>query len=51
MRSLRTVVNLLYRLARLLRDVEVYASGNPRRVARRLRNKVLGRWVGRLFRL
>ena len=51
MRSLRGVVSFLYRLARLLRDVEAFSSGNPRRVARRLRNKVLGRWVGRLFRL
>lgn len=49
--GVRALVSFLYRLARLLRDVEVYSSGNPRRIARRLRNKVLGRWMGRLFRI
>ncbi len=47
MRGLRGTVSLLYRLARFLRDLEVFSSGNPRR----LRNKLLGRWMGRLFRL
>lgn len=51
MRGLRGTVSLLYRLARFLRDLEVFSSGNPRRIARRLRNKLLGRWMGRLFRL
>lgn len=51
MRSLRVLVSFLYRLARLLRDVEVVSSGDPRRIARRLRNELLGRWIGRLFRL
>lgn len=51
MRGLRRTVSFLYRLARFLRDLEVFSSGNPRRIARRLRNKLLGRWMGRLFRL
>jgi len=38
-------------LAGILRDVEVLASGDPRKIVRRARNKVLGRWMGRLFRL
>ena len=45
------LVNLLYRAARRANDVEVLASGNPKRIARRLRNKVLGRTIVRkLFR-
>jgi hypothetical protein len=49
--GVRRLVSFLYRLARLLRDVEVLSSGDPRRIARRVRNKVLGRWMGRVFRL
>lgn len=48
---MRQLVSLLYRLARLLRDLEVLSSGNPRRIARRVRNKLLGRLLGRIFRL
>lgn len=33
----------LYRLARLSRDAEVYSSGNPVRIGRRLKNKFIGR--------
>ncbi|MHB1325808.1 MAG: hypothetical protein ACYDGS_08775 [Thermoleophilia bacterium] len=41
----------LYRLARLSRDAEVIVSGNPKKMARRVKNKVLGRSiVRRLFR-
>jgi len=47
----RQLVRLLYRLTRLLRDVEVLSSGNPRRIARRARNKLLGRLLGPIFRL
>jgi hypothetical protein len=40
----------LYRMARLSRDAEVIASGNPNKMARRLKNKALGRTiVRRLF--
>lgn len=42
----------LFRLARLSRDAEVIASGDPEKMARRIKNKLLGRsLVRRLFRL
>lgn len=45
------LTSLLFRLARLSRDAEVIASGNPKKMARRVRNKALGRTlVRRLFR-
>jgi len=41
----------LYRLARSVNDVEALSSGNPERVARRAKNKLIGRLLGRtLFR-
>lgn len=39
--------NDLFKLARLVRDLEVVASGNPKRLARRLKNLLLGRLLGR----
>jgi len=38
---------MLYRMARLSRDAEVIASGNPKKLARRVKNKVLGRTIVR----
>jgi hypothetical protein len=47
----RNLSSTLYKLSRLSRDVEVYSSGNPARIARRLKNKILGRKVvSRLWR-
>jgi hypothetical protein len=43
----RALVRWLYRLARLGRDVEVLASGDPARICRRLVNKMLGRHLVR----
>ncbi|MGB2875299.1 MAG: hypothetical protein WBB76_07460 [Gaiellaceae bacterium] len=37
----------LYRSARILGDVQALASGKPKRITRRAKNKVLGRALGR----
>jgi hypothetical protein len=45
------LTSFLYRMARLSRDAEVIASGDPKKMARRVKNKMLGRSVvRRLFR-
>lgn len=43
----RSLVSQLYRAARIANDVSVLASGDPNRIARRVRNKVVGRAMGR----
>ena len=43
--------NTLYRLSRAVRDAEIIASRDPKKIARRLKNKWLGRHLGRLWRL
>jgi hypothetical protein len=40
-------VRSLYRGARIANDVETLASGNPKRITRRAKKKVLGRTLGR----
>jgi hypothetical protein len=37
----------LYRSARLLGDAQAIASGNPKRIERRAKNKLIGRALGR----
>lgn len=39
--------SLLYRLARLLGDIQAVGSGNPKRVGKRAVNKLIGRKVVR----
>jgi len=39
----RGLVSNLYRTARLANDVSVIASGSPHRIARRAKNKIVGR--------
>jgi len=41
--------SFLYAAARLLGDYSALASGSPKRIARRLVNKVIGRTVVRRF--
>ena len=40
-------MSTLYRTARLANDVSVIASGNPRRITRRARNRIVGRAMAR----
>lgn len=40
----------IYNAARTINDLETLASGDPKRIARRAKNKVLGRILGKLFR-
>ncbi|HYM15014.1 MAG TPA: hypothetical protein VEZ14_05605 [Dehalococcoidia bacterium] len=43
----RSFVSQMYRAARLANDVSTLASGNPKRITRRVKNKVVGRAMGR----
>ncbi len=43
----RGLVSQLYSAARLANDISTLASGNPSRIARRAKNKIVGRALGR----
>jgi hypothetical protein len=43
----RSFVSNMYRAARLANDVSVLTSGNPHRIARRAKNKIVGRALAR----
>ncbi|MCK8826792.1 hypothetical protein MWH25_03405 [Natroniella acetigena] len=40
---MKKFVSFLYKLARVANDVETLSSGDPKRVAKRAKNKVIGR--------
>jgi hypothetical protein len=40
-----SLVSSLYKIARIANDVSTLASGNPKRISRRLVNKMIGRKV------
>ncbi len=40
----------LYRASRTARDVEAITSGNPARIGRRIRNRIVGHFVARWLR-
>lgn len=41
------IVNFLFRLARLSADAKAVSSGDPKRITRRAKNKLLGRGLAR----
>ena len=43
----RSLTSQLYRAARISNNLSAIASGNPRRIARRGRNVLVGRALGR----
>jgi hypothetical protein len=43
MSSMSKTVSFLYKLARQANDVKVITSGDPKKVARRVKNKIIGR--------
>lgn len=40
-------VSFLYKLARMANDIEKLSSGDPKRVGKRVKNKVIGRKIVR----
>jgi hypothetical protein len=46
-----SLVSFLYKAARTANDIQTFSSGNPTRIARRLKNKLVGRKVvSRIYR-
>ena len=42
-----SITSWLFKLARLSADAKAISSGNPKKIARRGKNKVVGRLLGR----
>jgi len=43
MSNMTKVVSFLYKLARKANDVKVITSGDPKKMARRVKNKIIGK--------
>lgn len=43
----RSLVSQMYAAARAANDISTLASGNPQRIARRAKNRIIGRALGR----
>jgi hypothetical protein len=48
--SKRRTSDELYSASRTARDLEAVASGNPKRIARRIKNKIVGHYLWRFLR-
>ncbi len=44
----RSLTSLLFRTARRVDDLEALASGNPKRIERRVKNRLVGRALARV---
>jgi len=40
-------VSFLYKLARLVNDIEKFTSGDPKKIVRRVKNKYMGRKIAK----